>query len=77
MHVARNERKSTRLRTRLYAPYDSDGVCLGELAAFGDAFEQFSADCELEGEVVLRPRFEPLVKLDLQVHQSPSYVVNS
>ena len=62
---------------REYAPYDGDRIRLCELAAFGDAFEQFSADCELEGEVVLRPRFEPLVKLDLQVHQSPSYVVNS
>ena len=48
-----------------HAPKDGHGVRLGELALLRDALEQLAALRELEREVVLRPRLEPLVELDL------------
>lgn len=41
-----------------------DGVTLGKLATLGDAGKELAPDGQLEGEVVLFARLEPLVKLD-------------
>jgi hypothetical protein len=42
------------------------GVSLREVPALGDMFKEFSANGELESEIVLCPRLEPFVKFDLQ-----------
>jgi len=36
------------------------------MTALANALKELSADSELESEVVLRPRLEPFVELDLQ-----------
>lgn len=48
-----------------YGPDNRDSISLGKATALANSFKEFSADCELEGKIVRRPRLEPLVKFDL------------
>ena len=47
-------------------PKHCHGISFREMTALAKALEELSADSELESEVVLRPRLEPFVELDLQ-----------
>jgi len=42
------------------------GISFREMTTLAKALEELSADSELESEIVLRPRLEPFVELDLQ-----------
>jgi len=48
------------------APKHCHGISFREMTVLAKALEELSADSELESEVVLRPRLEPFVELDLQ-----------
>ena len=47
-------------------PKHCHGISFREMAALAEALKELAADSELESEVVLRPRLEPFVELDLQ-----------
>jgi len=47
-------------------PKHCHGISFREMAALTEALEELAADSEFESDVVLRPRLEPFVELDLQ-----------
>lgn len=49
----------------VHLPQDSNRIGLRELALCGDPFEEFSARGKFEREIILGPRLEPFVELDL------------
>ena len=55
-----------------YGPDNRDSISLGKATALANSFKEFSADCELEGKIICRPRLEPLVKFDLFLQEDAS-----
>ena len=47
-------------------PKHCHGISFREMAALTEALKELASHSELESEVVLRPRLEPFVELDLQ-----------
>ena len=63
-------------RSRTASPCDSDRILLREPALLQYPFEQLTAHSQLEREVVFRSCLKPLVKFDLKIVPSGSYVVD-
>ena len=55
------------LHTGQYRSDDRDSISLGKVTTLANPLKQFSADCELKGEIVRCPRLEPVVKFDLLI----------